>query len=232
MKLIGLLGGMSWESSAEYYRIINQRVRDRVGLLHSARILMYSVDFGPVERAQLAGRWDETGEMLADAAKRLEAGGADAVFLCTNTMHKVAGAIEAPLSIPFIHIADPVGEAARAKGWKKLGLLGTGFTMEDRSIISGRLEDRFGLDVLTPPPEARAVIHRVIYEELCVGIIKPESLAAYQAIVADLAASGAEAVVLGCTEISLLIRQEHTDVPLLDTTALHAAAAVDFALKD
>jgi len=145
-------------------------------------------------------------------------------------MHKSAGAIESALSVPFIHIADPVGETARAKGWKKLGLLGTGFTMEDSSIISGRLKDRFGLEVITPPADARATVHRVIYEELCAGVIKPESLAAYQAIVADLAARGADAVVLGCTEISLLIRQEHTEVPLLDTTALHAEAAVDFAL--
>ena len=232
MKVIGLLGGMSWESSAEYYRIINQLVRERVGLLNSAQILMYSVDFGPIEQAQMAGRWDETGDMLSAAAKRLEAGGADAVFMCTNTMHKVSGAIEAALTIPFIHIADPVGEAARAKGWKKLGLLGTGFTMEDGSIISGRLESRFGLDVLTPPAEDRAIIHRVIYEELCAGVIKEESLSAYKRVVAGLAAQGAEAVVLGCTEISLLIRQEHTDVPLLDTTALHAAAAVEFALTN
>jgi len=230
MKLIGLIGGMSWESSAEYYRIVNRLVRDRLGPLNSARILLYSVDFGPIEQAQHEGRWDDMGEMLADAARRLQAGGADGVFLCTNTMHKAAGAIEAALSVPFIHIADPVGETARAKGWKKLGLLGTGFTMEDGSIISGRLKDRFGLEVITPPPEARAIVHRVIYEELCSGVFKPESLAAYQAIVADLAARGAEAVVLGCTEISLLIRQEHTQVPLLDTTALHAEAAVDFAL--
>ena len=230
MKVIGLIGGMSWESSAEYYRIVNQLVRDRLGPLNSARILMYSVDFGPIEQAQHEGRWDDMAEMLADAARRVQAGGADGVFLCTNTMHKAAGAIEAALSVPFIHIADPVGERARVKGWKKLGLLGTGFTMEDGSIISGRLRDRFGLDVITPPAEARAIVHRVIYEELCAGVIKPESLAAYQTIVADLAARGAEAVVLGCTEISLLIRQEHTVVPLLDTTALHAEAAVDFAL--
>jgi len=230
MKVIGLIGGMSWESSAEYYRIVNQLVRDRLGPLNSARILMYSVDFGPIEQAQHEGRWDDMAEMLADAARRVQAGGADGVFLCTNTMHKAAGAIEAALSVPFIHIADPVGERARVKGWKKLGLLGTGFTMEDGSIISGRLRDRFGLDVITPPAEARAIVHRVIYEELCAGVIKPESLAAYQTIVADLAARGAEAVVLGCTEISLLIRQEHTEVPLLDTTALHAEAAVDFAL--
>ena len=232
MKVIGLLGGMSWESSAEYYRIINQRVRDRIGSLNSARILMYSVDFGPIERAQMAGRWDETAGMLADAARHLQAGGADGVFMCTNTMHKVAPAIEAALSVPFIHIADPVGEAARAKGWKKLGLLGTGFTMEDSSIISGRLESRFGLEVLTPPAESRAIVHRVIYEELCAGVIKEDSLAAYKKVVAGLAAQGAEAVVLGCTEISLLIRQEHTEVPLLDTTALHAEAAVDFSLTD
>ncbi len=232
MKVIGLIGGMSWESSAEYYRIINRQMRDRLGPLHSAQILMYSVDFGPIEQAQHEGRWDDMGGMLADAARRLQAGGADGVFLCTNTMHKVAGAIEQALKIPFIHIADPVGEAATAKGWTKLGLLGTGFTMEDSSIISGRLTERFGLSVITPAKPARDIVHRVIYEELCAGIFKPESLAAYRKIVDDLAAQGAQAVVLGCTEISLLIRQEHTSVPLLDTTALHAAAAVDFAVKN
>ena len=232
MKVIGLIGGMSWESSAEYYRLINRQVRDRLGALNSARILMYSVDFGPIEQAQHEGRWDDMGEMLADAARRLQAGGADGVFLCTNTMHKVAGAIEATLSIPFIHIADPVGERAKAKGWNKIGLLGTGFTMEDDSILRDRLTSRFGLEVITPPSEARAIVHRVIYEELCAGVFKEDSLAAYREIVAGLAAEGAQAVVLGCTEISLLIRQEHTEVPLLDTTALHAEAAVEFALAN
>jgi aspartate racemase len=231
MKVIGLIGGMSWESSAEYYRLINRQVRDRVGSLNSARILMYSVDFGPIEQAQHDGRWDDMGRMLADAASRLQAGGADGVFLCTNTMHKVTPAIEAALSIPFIHIADPVGERARAKGWSKIGLLGTGFTMEDKSILQDRLTERFGLEVITPPPEERATVHRVIYEELCAGVFREDSLAAYRAIVAGLAADGAQAVVLGCTEISLLIRQEHTEVPLLDTTALHAEAAVEFALN-
>ncbi|HMA50398.1 MAG TPA: aspartate/glutamate racemase family protein [Magnetospirillaceae bacterium] len=231
MKVIGLIGGMSWESSAEYYRLINRQVRDRLGSLNSARILMYSVDFGPIEQAQHEGRWDDMGEMLADAARRLQAGGADGVFLCTNTMHKVAGAIEAALSIPFIHIADPVGERAKARGWRKIGLLGTGFTMEDGSILRDRLTGRFGLEVITPPKEARATVHRVIYEELCAGVFKDDSLAAYREIVAGLAAEGAQAVVLGCTEISLLIRQEHTEVPLLDTTALHAEAAVEFALN-
>ena len=232
MKVIGLIGGMSWESSAEYYRIINQRVRDRFGLLRSARILMYSVDFGPIEQAQHEGRWDDMGGILADAAKRLQAGGAEGVFLCTNTMHKVAPTIEGALSIPFIHIADPVGERAKALGWSKLGLLGTGFTMEDRTILQNRLESRFGLEVVTPPAESRAIVHRGIYEELCAGVIREDSLAAYREIVAELAAQGAQGVVLGCTEISLLIRQEHTEVPLLDTTALHAEAAVAFALEN
>ena len=231
MKIIGLIGGMSWESSAEYYRLINRQVRDRLGALNSAQILMYSVDFGPIEQAQHEGRWEDMGEMLADAARRLQAGGADGVFLCTNTMHKVAGAIEAALSIPFIHIADPVGERAQAKGWRKIGLLGTGFTMEDDSILRDRLASRFGLEVITPPAESRAIVHRVIYGELCAGVFKEDSLTAYRQIVAGLAAAGAHAVVLGCTEISLLIRQEHTEVPLLDTTALHAEAAVEFALN-
>lgn len=232
MKVIGLIGGMSWESSAEYYRLINRQVRDRIGLLNSAQILMYSVDFGPIEQAQHEGRWDDMGDILADAAKRLQAGGADGVFLCTNTMHKVAGAIESALSIPFIHIADPVGERAKARGWTKIGLLGTGFTMEDKSILQDRLSSRFGLEVIVPPPDSRAIVHRVIYEELCAGIFREDSLSAYREIVAGLAAEGAQAVVLGCTEISLLIRQEHTEVPLLDTTALHAEAAVGFALTD
>jgi aspartate racemase len=229
MKVIGLIGGMSWESSAEYYKLINRQVRDRIGLLNSAQILMYSVDFGPIEKAQHDGRWGDMGEILADAARRLEAGGAEGVFLCTNTMHKVAPAIEAAVSIPFIHIADPVGERAEKRGWRKIGLLGTGFTMEDPTILQDRLRDRFGLEVITPPPDERAIVHRVIYEELCAGAIRAESLEAYKRIVTGLAARGAEAVVLGCTEISLLIRQEHTEVPLLDTTALHAEAAVDFA---
>jgi aspartate racemase len=229
MKVIGLIGGMSWESSAEYYRLVNRAVRDRLGPLRSAEILMFSVDFGPIERAQHDGRWDELGRMLAAAARRLEAGGADVVLLCTNTMHKVAGAIEDAVSIPFLHIADPVGDAAKTAGWKKLGLLGTAFTME-QDFISDRLTDRFGLEVITPPSEARAAVHRVIYDELCAGIIREESLDAYRQIVADLAARGAEAVILGCTEISLLIRQEHTPVPLLDTTSLHALAAVESAL--
>jgi len=229
MKVIGLIGGMSWESSAEYYRLVNRGVRDRLGPLRSAELLMYSVDFGPIERAQHEGRWDDMADMLGAAARRLEAGGADCAFLCTNTMHKVAGAIEEAISIPFIHIADPVGEAARAKGWTRLGLLGTAFTME-QDFISGRLSERFGLEVLTPPAAERAEIHRVIYEELCAGVIREESLRIYQEIVAGLANRGAQAVVLGCTEISLLIRQEHTTVPLLDTTALHAEAAVNYAL--
>ena len=229
MKIIGLIGGMSWESSAEYYRLINRAVRDRLGPLRSAEILMFSVDFGPIERAQHEGRWDEMGEMLVAAARRLEAGGAECVLLCTNTMHKVAHAIESAVSIPFLHIADPVGGAARKKGWKKLGLLGTAFTME-QTFICGRLSERFGLEVLTPPAEERAVVHRVIYKELCAGIIREESLEAFRRIVDGLAARGCEAVVLACTEISLLIRQEHSSAPLLDTTTLHAAAAVEFAL--
>jgi len=229
MRTIGLIGGMSWESSAEYYRLINRAVRDRLGPLRSAEIVLVSVDFGPIERAQHEGRWDDLAAMLAAAARRLEAGGAECAVLCTNTMHKVAETIEVALSIPFLHIADPVGSTARAVGWKKLGLLGTAFTME-QDFLSGRLERKFELEVVTPPAPARATVHRVVYEELCAGVIREDSRAAYLEIIDDLAGRGAQAVILGCTEIPLLIQQNHTDVPLLDTTALHARAAADFAL--
>jgi aspartate racemase len=229
MRTIGLIGGMSWESSAEYYRIINQRVRDQLGPLRSAQLLMYSVDFGPVEQAQHAGRWDDAALILEDAARRLQAGGAECVVLCTNTMHLVAPRIEAAVSIPFLHIADAAGSAAVAAGTLTVGLLGTAFTME-QDFLTSRLAAH-GLNVLVPNADERQAVHRIIYEELCVGVISEASRQVYQRVIASLAARGAQAVILGCTEIGLLIKPEHSDLPLLDTTVLHAQAAVAFALQ-
>ena len=230
MRTIGLIGGMSWESSAEYYRLINQQVRDRLGPLRSARLLMYSVDFGPVEQAQHAGRWDDAAQILVDAARRLQAGGAECVVLCTNTMHKVAGQIQDAITVPFLHIADPAGQAAEAAGYLTVGLLGTAFTME-QDFLKDRLTAN-GLRVLVPDAADRQAVHRIIYDELCVGVIREESRATYQRVVQALAARGAQAIILGCTEISLLIKPEHSVLPLLDTTELHARAAVAFALGD
>ena len=230
MRTIGLIGGMSWESSAEYYRIINQRVRDQLGPLRSAQLLMYSVDFGPVEQAQHAGRWDDAALILEDAARRLQAGGADCVVLCTNTMHRVAPRIQAAVSIPFLHIADAAGAAAVQGGTLTVGLLGTAFTME-QDFLKSRLAVH-GLTVLVPDADERKDVHRIIYEELCVGIISDTSRQIYQRVIESLAARGAQAIILGCTEIGLLIKPEHSDLPLLDTTELHAQSAVAFALQD
>ncbi|CAD0263333.1 aspartate/glutamate racemase family protein [Pseudomonas veronii] len=230
MHTIGLIGGMSWESSAEYYRIINQRIINQLGPLRSAQLLMYSVDFGPVEQAQHAGRWDDAALILEDAARRLQAGGAECVVLCTNTMHLVAPRIEAAVSIPFLHIADAAGAAAVAAGTLTVGLLGTAFTME-QDFLTSRLAAH-GLNVLVPDANERQAVHRIIYEELCVGVISEASRQVYQRVIASLAARGAQAIILGCTEIGLLIKPEHSDLPLLDTTVLHAQAAVAFALRD
>ncbi|ONH51048.1 aspartate racemase [Pseudomonas cedrina] len=230
MRTIGLIGGMSWESSAEYYRIINQCVRDRLGPLRSAQLLMYSVDFGPVEQAQHAGRWDDAALILEAAARRLQAGGAECVVLCTNTMHLVAPRIEAAVSIPFLHIANAAGAAAVQAGTLTVGLLGTAFTME-QDFLKARLTAQ-GLTVLVPEAQERQAVHRIIYEELCVGVMSDASRKVYQGVIQSLAARGAQAIILGCTEISLLIKPEHSDLPLLDTTELHAKAAVAFALQD
>ncbi|WP_149086883.1 aspartate/glutamate racemase family protein [Pseudomonas prosekii] len=230
MRTIGLIGGMSWESSAEYYRLINQQVRDRLGRLRSAQLLMYSVDFGPVEQAQHAGRWDDAAAILVDAARRLEAGGADCVVLCTNTMHKVATQIQAAIDIPFLHIADPTGQAAVAAGALKVGLLGTAFTME-QDFLKERLT-AMGLTVLVPETDERQAVHRIIYDELCVGIISEASRKVYQQVIESLTARGAQAIILGCTEIGMLVKPEHCALPLLDTTELHAQAAVAFALGE
>ncbi|MFJ7141495.1 MAG: aspartate/glutamate racemase family protein [Pseudomonas protegens] len=230
MRTIGLIGGMSWESSAEYYRLINQQVRDQLGPLRSARLLMYSVDFGPVEQAQHAGRWDEAARILIDAAQRLQDGGAECLVLCTNTMHKVAQQIQAATAVPFLHIADPTAQAALAAGTLNVGLLGTAFTME-QAFLKSRLSQQ-GLNVLVPDTQERQAVHRIIYEELCVGIISDASRRVYQQVIESLKARGAQAVILGCTEIGLLLKPEHSPLPLLDTTELHARAAVAFALAD
>jgi aspartate racemase len=229
LRTLGLIGGMSWESSAEYYRLINQGVRSRLGPLRSAPILMLSVDFGPIEAAQHAGRWDEAELILQDAARRLHAGGAEAIVLATNTMHKLADETAGATPLPFIHIADPVGEAARSRGHRCVGLLGTAFTMEQGFIVQ-RLRERHRLEVLVPEAEERADVHRIIYDELCAGIVSESSRQRYLQVIDALAARGAEAVILGCTEIGLLVQPGHSAVPLLDSTALHAQAAVQFVL--
>ncbi|OBY92932.1 MULTISPECIES: aspartate/glutamate racemase family protein [Pseudomonas] len=229
MKTIGLIGGMSWESTIPYYRQINERIKEKLGGLHSAKIALYSVDFHEIERLQHAGDWEAAGRLLADAARSLKAAGADFLVLCTNTMHKVAPAIEAAVDIPLLHIADPTAEAIRAAGVSTVGLLGTRFTME-QAFYKDRLAERFGLKVLTPDEADRQVVHRIIYEELCLGQIRDESREAYRRIIAALVEQGAEAVILGCTEISLLVGPADASVPLFDTTALHALQAADAAL--
>ena len=231
MKIIGLIGGMSWESSAQYYKIINETVRNRIHPLENAKSLMFTVNFHEIERLQHAERWDEAGEILADAALRLEAGGADCIVLCTNTMHKLADFITDAVSIPMLHIADATAKAVMARGIKRIGLLGTAFTME-HEFYKGRLEQGFGLEVLTPPKPDRDLVHRVIYDELCAGLVKPESKLEYVRIMQDLVEAGAKGIILGCTEIMLLVGQSDSSVPVFDTTTLHGLAAVDFALQE
>ncbi|MFC7594634.1 aspartate/glutamate racemase family protein [Terrabacter sp. GCM10028922] len=230
MRLIGLLGGMSWESSAEYYRLANELVRERVGGLASARLLLHSVDFADVERLQAEGRWDEAGTLLAAAAAGLEAGGAQLLVLCTNTMHKVAPAIEDAVTIPLLHIGDVTAHAVRAAGVGRVGLLATAYTME-QSFLRERLAGH-GLTVLVPDADDRALVHRVIYEELCLGIVTAESRQAYREVIGRLVAAGAEGVILGCTEIELLVDQTDAAVPVFPTTRLHVEAAVEAALRD
>lgn len=226
---IGLIGGMSWESSAEYYRIINQEMQRRVGGVHSARSLMWSVDFGEIEHLQHAGEWDRLADEMKDAARRLEGGGADFIVLCTNTMHRLAGAIAQAVGIPLLHIADPTAVKIKKAGFERVGLLGTAFTME-QDFYKGRLQDRHGLTVIVPDDADRRIVHDVIYKELVVGQIRPESRQAYREIMARLRERGAQAIILGCTEIMLLVSEEDSPVPLFDTTTIHALAAVDLAL--
>ena len=230
MKTIGLLGGMSWESTLPYYRHINEAVRERLGGLHSARLVLYSLDFHEIEALQRQGDWAAAGTLLADAARHLESAGADFLLLCTNTMHKVADAIEAASALPLLHIADPTAAAIQAAGLQRVGLLGTRFTME-QLFYRQRLEDRHGIQVLVPDEPDRAEVHRVIYEELCRGVVSEASRQAYRQVISSLVARGAQAVILGCTEIGLLVRADDAEVPLFDTCVLHAQAAAERALS-
>ena len=230
MKTIGMIGGMSWESSLEYYRIINQTIKDRLGGLHSAKSLMFSFDFAEIETLQMVGDWPKATAMMVQAAQQLEKGGADFVIICTNTMHKMAEAVQAGINIPLLHIADATAAAIQAQGLHKIGLLGTNFTMEE-DFYKGRLGEGFGLEVIVPQKPERQIVHDIIYDELCLGITKADSRAHYRQIMADLAADGAEGIILGCTEIGLLVGQADSSVPLFDTTVIHAETAVAYALK-
>ncbi len=230
MKTIGLIGGMSWESTVPYYKIVNEVVKERLGGLHSAKVILYSVDFAEVERMQHSGDWDGAGRLLAAAACSLQAAGAEFLVLCTNTMHKVGSAIEEAVTIPFLHIADPTAHAIKAAGYKTVGLLGTRFTME-QSFYKDRLIQNHMLNVIVPSAGDRAVIHQVIYDELCLGKVVPNSRDEYIRVIASLASDGAEAIILGCTEISLLISQFDSAIPLFDTTSIHARSAAEHSLQ-
>ncbi|ABV86268.1 aspartate/glutamate racemase family protein [Shewanella pealeana] len=230
MKTIGMLGGMSWESTASYYKAVNEGVKARLGGLHSAKVCLYSVDFEQIERLQHAGKWQETAEILSDAAKNVAAGGADFLLICTNTMHKVADEIQAQLSIPILHIADATAAKLVANGVTRVGLLGTRFTME-QDFYKSRLINQFGIEVIVPNEAERNLVHQVIYEELCQGVVNSTSKQQYLDIVNALHAQGAQAVILGCTEIALLVGQQDTQVPLYDTTAIHCEYAVEMALS-
>lgn len=230
MKTLGLIGGMSWESTVPYYRQINQQINQRLGGLHSARIILYSVDFQQIEALQRSGDWQQAGQILAEAAQALQRAGVQGLVLCTNTMHKVADAILAATPLPFLHIADATAQQIKARGLRRIGLLGTRFTME-QDFYKDRLLAQ-DIEVLIPAEADRNLVHQVIYEELCLGQINPDSRLAYQQIIADLVAQGAEGVILGCTEIGLLLQPEDAAVPLFDTTAIHARAAADWMLAD
>lgn len=230
MKIIGLLGGMSWESTSGYYRIINEGVNTRLGGLHSAEIVMYSVDFDPIEKFQQTGDWDAMGKIMADTAKCIESAGADVLLICSNTMHKVAPEVEQAVHIPLLHIADATAEVLIKEGIRTVGLLGTAFTME-QDFYRGKLRDDYGLSVLVPEQPERDAVHRIIYEELCLGETRLASKAELLRIVDQLASRGAEGIILGCTEIGLLINQSDTDVKLFDTTLIHADKAVEYATR-
>ncbi|NPU83512.1 MAG: aspartate/glutamate racemase family protein [Syntrophaceae bacterium] len=229
MKTIGLIGGMSWESTIPYYRIINETVRERLGGLHSAKVFLYSVDFHEIERLQHEGNWDGAGEVLAGAACSLQNAGADFIALCTNTMHKVAERIQDATDVPFLHIADPTAEEVKRSGFCTVGLLGTRFTME-QDFYKGRLLDRHGIEVIIPHEEDRELVHRVIFEELCLGQVLEGSHLEFRRIIGDLADRGAQGVILGCTEIQMLVSQRDSDVRIFDTTAIHARGAAEWAL--
>ena len=230
MRVLGLLGGMSWESTVSYYRAINESVRERLGGLHSARLVLYSVDFDEVERLQRAGDWESAGALLADAARALEAAGAELLLICANTMHLVAPAIEAAVRIPLLHIADATGDEIRSAGLATVGLLGTRFTME-QPFYRERRRERYALTVVVPDEAERELVHRVIYEELVLGKLVDASRADYRRVMAGLVDRGAQAIVLGCTEIPLLVGAEDAAVPLFDTTAIHARRAAEWALR-
>ena len=230
MKTIGLLGGMSWESTELYYRLINEQIKKQLGGLHSAKIAMVSVDFHEIEVLQSQGKWDEAGDALAKSALQVEQAGAEFLLICTNTMHKVAPQIQAAINIPLIHLADATAERIVAKSIKNIGLLGTNFTME-QDFYKGRLRDQHGLNVIVPDEADRQIIHKIIYEELCLGEIKESSRDKYLSIMNKMSDNGAEAIIEGCTEITLLVQQQHTDILLFDTTAIHAEAAAILALS-
>jgi len=231
MKTIGLIGGMSWESTVPYYRIINETVKERLGGLHSAKLVLYSFDFHEIEVLQHSGDWEEAGRRLAQAATSLQAAGADVLVICTNTMHKVADAIERAVSIPLLHIADATAQEVTQAGLQKIGLLGTRFTME-QEFSRGRLRDRHHLDVLIPDDADRGMVHRIIFEELVLGLVRDESRAEYRRIIQGLADQGAQGVILGCTEISMLVGPSDSPIPLFDTTSIHARQAAEYALGE
>ena len=230
MKVIGLIGGMSWESTAEYYRIINETVKERLGGHHSAKILLYSVNFGELVELQRAGRWAEATEFICEAARRVELGGADCILICTNTMHKMAAEVQRAVVIPLLHIADATAMEIKKKGMARVALLGTKYTMEEE-FYKGRLRVKYGFEVLIPPEEDRSIINQIIYDELCLGKIEDESKKHFVRIINNLKERGGEGVILGCTEISLLIKEKDSSLELFDTTTIHARAAVDFALE-
>ncbi len=230
MKTIGLLGGMSWESTLEYYRIVNETVKEKLGGLHSAKCILYSVDFAEIEKLQHENRWDQALALLTQACRSIEIAGADFLLICTNTMHKLAPEIQQQLSIPLLHIADPTAARVRSAGLRTVALLGTRFTMEE-DFYRGRLEKPYGLNVLIPEEADREIVHRVIYDELCLGVIREASAENYTRIIERLVDAGAEGVILGCTEIGLLVKPASQNVPLFDTTRIHAEAAVEFALQ-
>lgn len=231
MKTIGMLGGMSWESTTSYYVALNEGIKNALGEHHSAKIVLHSVDFDPIKKLQHQGEWRKTGEILAQAAESVEAGGADFLLICTNTMHKVAPQIEAAINIPILHIADATAKQLQRNNITKVGLLGTQFTMS-QAFYKGRLTEKFGIDVVVPNDEQQQIVHNIIYNELCLGEIKDASRDQYVEVVRNLHERGAQGVILGCTEIALLIQQEHTAVPLFDTTAIHSASAVEYAISE
>lgn len=231
MKTVGMLGGMSWESTASYYKAINEGIRESLGGLHSAKICLYSVDFDEIEKLQHQGKWEETAKILSEAAQSIQAGGADFLMICTNTMHKVAPEVEQSISIPLLHIADATAEKLISDNVKNVGLLGTQFTM-DQDFYKGRLTEKYGINVIVPEKNHQETVHNIIYSELCLGKIQESSRQQYVEIINQLHGQGAQAIILGCTEIALLVQQQHTSVPLYDTTEIHAAQAVKLATSE